>query len=327
MKQESSEELLRRIHSYIEKLPYMHEPEGLYEPVEYVLGLGGKRIRPVLMLLAYNLYREDVDRIFPQAAGIETYHNFTLLHDDLMDKADMRRNKPTVHRKWDENTAILSGDAMLILAYQFMMQDCPAGCMKEVMGIFGRTALEVCEGQQWDMEFESRTDVSVDEYIEMIRLKTSVLLAGSLKIGAVLGGASEKDAQLLYDFGIKMGLAFQLQDDYLDVYGDPAVFGKKIGGDILCNKKTFMLITALAHAGSGDRIELEKWIDAADFEPDQKIRAVTDIYNKVGIAEMCNQRISAYYEEGLRLLDEVEVDSALKVNLRDFVCGMMKRKL
>lgn len=327
MKQENSDQLLKRIHSYIENLSYMREPEGLYDPIEYVLGLGGKRLRPVLMLLAYNLYKEDVERIFPQAAGIETYHNFTLLHDDLMDNADMRRGKPTVHKKWDENTAILSGDAMLILAYQFMMQDCPTGYMKEVMDVFGRTALEVCEGQQWDMEFETRTDVTVDEYIEMIRLKTSVLLSGALKIGAILGGASAEDARLLYDFGIKMGLAFQLQDDYLDVYGDPAVFGKKIGGDILCNKKTFMLITAFAHAGEEDRKKLQAWIEAKDFVPSEKIEAVTSIYDKVGIAGLCREKIDAYYEEGLRLLDEVSVAPALKENLRDFVCGLMNRKL
>ncbi len=327
MKQENSDQLLKRIHSYIENLSYMREPEGLYEPIEYVLGLGGKRLRPVLMLLAYNLYKEDVERIFPQAAGIETYHNFTLLHDDLMDNADVRRGKPTVHKKWDENTAILSGDAMLILAYRFMMQDCPTEYMKEVMDVFGRTALEVCEGQQWDMEFETRTDVTVDEYIEMIRLKTSVLLSGALKIGAILGGASEKDAQLLYDFGIKMGLAFQLQDDYLDVYGDPAVFGKKIGGDILCNKKTFMLITAFAHAGEEDKKELLGWIEAKDFVPSEKIKAVTSIYDKVGIAALCREKINAYYEEGLRLLDEVSVEPVLKENLRGFVCGLMNRKL
>lgn len=327
MKQENTEQLLKRIHSYIENLPYMREPEGLYEPIEYVLGLGGKRLRPMLMLLAYNLYKEDVERIFPQAAGIETYHNFTLLHDDLMDKADMRRNKPTVHKKWNENTAILSGDAMLILAYQFMMKDCPVECMKDVMDVFGRTALEVCEGQQWDMEFETRSDVTVDEYIGMIRLKTSVLLAGALKIGAVLGGASEKDAQLLYEFGIRMGLAFQLQDDYLDVYGDPDVFGKKIGGDILCNKKTFMLITAFAHAGEADRKELQAWIDATNFVPEEKIAAVVSIYDKVGIADLCRQKINGYYEEGLRLLDEVSVASSLKENLREFVCALMDRKL
>ena len=282
MEQQTSKELLKQIHAYIESLPYSHEPKGLYDPIEYVLGLGGKRLRPVLMLLAYNLFKEDVQAIFSQAAAIETYHNFTLLHDDLMDKADMRRGKPTVHKKWDENTAILSGDAMLILSFQFMMQGCPVEYTHQVMDIFSRTALEVCDGQQWDMEFESREDVTVDEYMEMIRLKTSVLLAGALKIGAVLGGASEKDAQLLYDFGIQIGLAFQLQDDYLDVYGDPLVFGKNIGGDILCNKKTFMLITALEKSDDKTRASLQEWLKAEDYVPAQKIEAVTAIYNKVG---------------------------------------------
>lgn len=327
MKQQTSEQLLQQIHEYIGNLSYMREPIGLYDPIEYVLGLGGKRLRPVLMLLAYNLYKEDVTRIFSQAAGIETYHNFTLLHDDLMDKADMRRNKPTVHKKWDENTAILSGDAMLILAYQFMMKGCPLECVERVMEVFGRTALEVCEGQQWDMEFEHRLDVTVDEYIEMIRLKTSVLLAAALKIGAILGGAPEKDAQLLYDFGIKMGLAFQLQDDYLDVYGDPAVFGKKIGGDILCNKKTFMLITALSLAEGEEKETLLNWLRATDYVAEEKIQSVTALYNKVGVPELCQARIGAYYKEGLELLDKVNVESSLKEELKKFVCHLMDRKL
>lgn len=327
MKQQTSEQLLQQIHEYIGKLSYMREPMGLYDPIEYVLGLGGKRLRPVLMLLAYNLYKEDVTRIFSQAAGIETYHNFTLLHDDLMDKADMRRNKPTVHKKWDENTAILSGDAMLILAYQFMMKECPLECVKRVMEVFGRTALEVCEGQQWDMEFEHRLDVTVDEYIEMIRLKTSVLLAAALKIGTILGGAPEEDAQLLYDFGIKMGLAFQLQDDYLDVYGDPAVFGKKIGGDILCNKKTFMLITALSLAEGEEKETLLNWLRATDYVAEEKIQSVTVLYNKVGVPELCQARIDAYYKEGLELLDKVNVESSLKEELKKFVCHLMDRKL
>jgi len=327
MKQQTGEQLLQQIHEYIGNLSYMREPMGLYDPIEYVLGLGGKRLRPVLMLLAYNLYKEDVTRIFSQAAGIETYHNFTLLHDDLMDKADMRRNKPTVHKKWDENTAILSGDAMLILAYQFMMKKCPLECVERVMEVFGRTALEVCEGQQWDMEFEHRLDVTVDEYIEMIRLKTSVLLAAALKIGAILGGAPEKDAQLLYDFGIKMGLAFQLQDDYLDVYGDPAVFGKKIGGDILCNKKTFMLITALSLAEGEDKETLLNWLRATDYVAEEKIQSVTALYNKVGVSELCQARIDAYYKEGLELLDKVNVESSLKEELKKFVCHLMDRKL
>lgn len=327
MKQQTGEQLLQQIHEYIGNLSYMREPMGLYDPIEYVLGLGGKRLRPVLMLLAYNLYKEDVTRIFSQAAGIETYHNFTLLHDDLMDKADMRRNKPTVHKKWDENTAILSGDAMLILAYQFMMKKCPLECVERVMEVFGRTALEVCEGQQWDMEFEHRLDVTVDEYIEMIRLKTSVLLAAALIIGAILGGAPEKDAQLLYDFGIKMGLAFQLQDDYLDVYGDPAVFGKKIGGDILCNKKTFMLITALSLAEGEDKETLLNWLRATDYVAEEKIQSVTALYNKVGVPELCQARIDAYYKEGLELLDKVNVESSLKEELKKFVCHLMDRKL
>ena len=327
MKQQTGEQLLQQIHEYIGNLSYMREPMGLYDPIEYVLGLGGKRLRPVLMLLAYNLYKEDVTRIFSQAAGIETYHNFTLLHDDLMDKADMRRNKPTVHKKWDENTAILSGDAMLILAYQFMMKKCPLECVERVMEVFGRTALEVCEGQQWDMEFEHRLDVTVDEYIEMIRLKTSVLIAAALKIGAILGGAPEKDAQLLYDFGIKMGLAFQLQDDYLDVYGDPAVFGKKIGGDILCNKKTFMLITALSLAEGEDKETLLNWLRATDYVAEEKIQSVTALYNKVGVPELCQARIDAYYKEGLELLDKVNVESSLKEELKKFVCHLMDRKL
>ncbi len=327
MKQLDSEELMKRIHAYIEQLSYSREPKGLYDPIEYVLALGGKRLRPVLMLLAYNLYREDVESIFSQAAGIETYHNFTLLHDDLMDNADMRRGKPVVHKKWNENTAILSGDAMLILSYQFMMNQCPPEHVQEVMEIFGRTALEVCEGQQWDMEFESRNDVTVGEYIEMIRLKTSVLLAAALKIGAVLGGASSADAQKLYDFGIRMGLAFQLQDDYLDVYGNPAVFGKKIGGDILCNKKTYMLITALEQAKGENREELLRWLNTADFVPEEKIAAVTAIYNKVGIAGYCDAQIEKYYQEGLQLLNEVDVNDARKENLRIFVHHLMERKL
>lgn len=327
MNQQSSEHLMKQIHAYIESLPYFRNPKGLYDPIEYVLSLGGKRLRPVLMLLAYNLYKEDVERIFPQAAAIETYHNFTLLHDDLMDNAEMRRGKPVVHKKWNPNAAILSGDAMLILSYQFMMQDCPAQYVKSVMEVFGQTALEVCEGQQWDMEFETRTDVTVEEYIEMIRLKTSVLLAGALKIGAILGGASEEDAQLLYDFGVRMGLAFQLQDDYLDVYGDPAVFGKKIGGDILCNKKTYMLITALEKADAQTRRELLDWIAASNYVPSSKIEAVTAIYNKVGIGEICQQKIDQYYEEAKALLEKVSVEDALKQNLMDFVLKLMNRKL
>ena len=236
-------QLSQRINQYIKELAFSRKPQGLYNPIEYVLSPGGKRIRPVLMLMAYNLYRDDVEAIFDPATAIEVYHNYTLLHDDLMDRADMRRGKATVHKVWNDNAAILSGDAMLVLAYQYMAR-VKTDCLKPVMDLFSQTALEICEGQQLDMEFETRHDVAEEEYIEMIRLKTSVLLAASLKIGALLGGASSADANALYDFGMHMGVAFQLKDDWLDVYGDPAVFGKKIGGDILCNKKTYMLIQA-----------------------------------------------------------------------------------
>ncbi|GFH99184.1 polyprenyl synthetase family protein [uncultured Phocaeicola sp.] len=322
----SAEQLLDKVNTYLATMPYMREPKGLYAPIEYVLSLGGKRIRPVLMLLSYQLYKDNVDDILSQAAGIETYHNYTLLHDDLMDRADMRRNKPTVHKVWDENTAILSGDAMLVLAYR-LMNNCPDRYLKQVMDIFSQTALEICEGQQWDMEFETRNDVTVSEYIEMIRLKTSVLLSAALKIGAVLGGASEDDAQKLYDFGIKMGLAFQLQDDFLDVYGDPKVFGKNIGGDILCNKKTFMLINALALADKKQREELEKWVSCTDFCPEEKIKAVTGLYDKIGIGRICEEKINAYYAEGLSLLESIAMPSGKKEELKSFVCHLMNRKV
>ena len=322
----SAQQLLGKVNAYLKQMPYSRPPKGLYEPIAYELDLGGKRVRPVLMLMGYNLYREDVDTILPQAAGLETYHNHTLLHDDVMDHADMRRGKPTVHNVWDENTAILSGDAMLILAYRLMAQ-CPADKLPQVLGIFTETTMEICEGQQWDMEFEKRMDVKVDEYVEMIRLKTSVLLAAALKIGACLAGAPEEDARKLYDFGVKMGLAFQLQDDWLDVYGDPKVFGKNIGGDILCNKKTYMLITALQQADDAQRAELEGWLSATNCEPAEKIAAVTRLYNKVGVGERCMERVEAYYNEGLAVLDSVALPAERKQVLKEFACSLMNRKV
>ena len=326
MKTYSASQLLDKINAYLENMPYSRPPKGLYDPIQYELSLGGKRIRPVLMLMAYNLYKEDVDSILSQAAGLETYHNHTLLHDDVMDKADMRRNKPTVHRVWNENAAILSGDAMLILAYR-LMADCPSDKLKEVLDVFTQTTMEICEGQQWDMEFETRMDVSVDEYIEMIRLKPSVLLAAALKIGACMAGASVDDADKLYDFGVSMGLAFQLQDDWLDVYGDPNVFGKNIGGDILCNKKTYMLITALTQADDKQSEELQRWISATDAEPAEKISAVTHIYNEMRIGEQCMAMADSYYAEGLALLDGISLPAERKEMLKQFVCSLMNRKV
>ena len=244
----TADEILNMVNEFLGNLPYDRKPYSLYEPVKYVLSMGGKRIRPTLMLLSYNIFKNDPEKILMNAVALETYHNYTLLHDDLMDNADLRRGHETVHKKWGANTAILSGDSMLVLAYERMAQ-CDEKHLAKVLKIFTTTALEIGEGQQYDMEFETRNDVKEEEYIEMIRLKTSVLLACALKIGAVLADASEEDAENLYKFGEQIGLAFQLQDDFLDVYGDTKVFGKEIGGDITSNKKTFMLINAFNQIG------------------------------------------------------------------------------
>lgn len=321
----TAKEILEKINSYIENLPYTRKPQSLYEPVRYVLSMGGKRIRPSLMLMAYNMFKDDPESILPTACAIETYHNYTLLHDDLMDNAEMRRGMPTVHVKWDANTAILSGDSMLVLAFQRMMQ-CNENKLKPVLELFTETSLEIGEGQQYDMDFETRTDVTEDEYIEMIRLKTSVLLACALKIGAILADAPDADADNLYKFGEQMGLAFQLQDDYLDVYGDPAVFGKAIGGDILCNKKTYMLINAFNRADESRRDELLKWVTAEKFDPKEKIAAVTDIYNKVGIKRLAEEKIEYYFAQSRKYLAAIKVDEERKAVLTDYTDQMMRRE-
>ena len=326
MKTYNANQLLDKVNAFMKQMPYARPPKGLYEPIAYELSLGGKRVRPVLMLMAYNLYKEDVDTFLSQAVGLETYHNHTLLHDDVMDQADMRRGKPTVHNVWNENTAILSGDAMLILAYR-LMADCDKEKLADVLHTFTETTMEICEGQQWDMEFETRMDVKVEEYIEMIRLKTSVLLAAALKIGACLAGAPAEDAQKLYDFGVKVGLAFQLQDDWLDVYGDPKVFGKNIGGDILCNKKTFMLITALEQADARQREELEKWLAAKHCEPAEKIAAVTALYDEIGVGQMCQAKAEALHAEGFAVLDSIALPEERKQVLREYACSMLNRNV
>lgn len=322
----TASELLEKINSHILELQFLRTPKGLYDPITYVLSMGGKRIRPVLMLMAYNLYKEDVIPALSSATGIEVYHNYTLLHDDLMDCADRRRGKETVHKVWNDNTAILSGDAMLVLAYQFMAQ-CPAECLKEVMDLFSLTALEICEGQQMDMEFEQRNDVTEEEYLEMIRLKTSVLLAASLKIGALLGGASQEDAEHLYDFGMNIGVAFQLKDDLLDVYGDPAVFGKNIGGDILCNKKTYMLIKALKHANNQQLCQLNRWISATDYDLSEKITAVTILYDQIGVKALCEIKMMEYSDRAMKSLAAVKVTGEKKKELEKLVEELMHREV
>ena len=312
----TSNEILKLVNDFLAQLPYERKPKSLYEPVEYVLSIGGKRIRPVLTLMGYNLWKEDPERILMPAVGLETYHNYTLLHDDLMDNADMRRGHETVHRRWDANKAILSGDSMLVLAYQ-RMQQVPAEKLPAVLNLFTETALEIGEGQEYDMTFETRNDVTEDEYIEMIRLKTSVLLACALKTGALLADAPEEDADRLYRVGEQVGLAFQLQDDLLDVYGDPKVFGKAIGGDITSNKKTYMLINAYNRANDEQRKELEHWMD--------KLAALTRLYDAIGIRQLCEDKINYYFQQASQTLSEVNVPEERKAHLRQYMDELLHR--
>jgi Geranylgeranyl pyrophosphate synthase len=321
----TADEILVKVNEFLENLKYDRKPNGLYDPIKYVLSMGGKRIRPMLMLLAYNLYKDDPESILMPACALETYHNYTLLHDDLMDNADVRRGKTTVHKKWDPNTAILSGDSMLVLAYERMTK-CGDKYLKDVLDVFTETALEIGEGQQYDMDFETRNDVTEDEYIEMIRLKTSVLLACAMKIGGILADAPKEDQENLYKFGELIGLAFQLQDDYLDVYGDAKVFGKKIGGDITSNKKTYMLINAFNMANDIQRKELDSLIGAEDFNRDEKIASVTRLYNEIGIDKLAQKKIEYYFEQSRRYLDAVNVESSRKAELALYAQKMMKRK-
>ncbi len=320
----TSNEILSSINAFIEQLPYERKPFSLYEPIQYVLSLGGKRIRPALMLLSYQLYKDEPEQILMPAVALETYHNYTLLHDDLMDNADLRRGQATVHKRWDANTAILSGDSMLVLAYERMSQ-VPADKLAPVLSLFTETALEIGEGQQYDMEFEHRNDVREEEYIEMIRLKTSVLLACAMKMGAILAGASDEDAENLYKYGEQVGLAFQLQDDLLDVYGDPSVFGKAIGGDITSNKKTYMLINAFLRADDRQRQELHRWVDAVNFDRQEKIKAVTDLYNQIGIRQLCEKKINYYFKQAKQYLACINVSAERKQPLIDFTNEMMHR--
>ena len=313
---------------YIEQalaaVPYPQKPEGLYEPIEYVLSMGGKRLRPTLLLMTYGLYKDDINHATPAAVGIETYHNHTLLHDDLMDHADMRRGKPTVHKKWNDNTAVLSGDTMLIMAFRHIMQ-CQCQHQAEALDLFARTAQEICEGQQYDVNFETRTDVTEDEYIEMIRLKTSVLLACATKMGALLAGAPETDAEVLYRFAERVGLAFQLQDDYLDVYGDPAVFGKKIGGDILCGKKTYLLINAFQRADEATKAQLLTLIGNNSMEAEAKIKTVTDIYNALDIPALTRAAINRFYDEAHNELRKLSLPESQWSVLWNYATSLLGR--
>ena len=310
------------VNEALANLKYERTPESLYTPIKYVLSAGGKRIRPVLMLMAYNLYRDEVSPAIMPALGVETYHNFTLMHDDLTDRADYRRGKPCVHKVWGDDAAIWSGDTMLLLAIQMVTK---AG-EPRIVDLLIETALQVNEGQQLDMEFEKRDDVAESEYMEMIRLKTSVLLACALKMGALLAGAPLSDQAALYRFGEQLGLAFQLQDDYLDVYGEFETFGKRPGGDILCNKKTFMLINALRNASPAQREKLERWLAATDYDPQQKITEVTEMYTSIGVDQMARERMNACFAEAQKSLALLSLPEERKQILWRYALGMLNRQ-
>lgn len=317
-------ELREIIKAEFVKEEYIEQPYSLFEPIRYILEDGGKRLRPVLTLMAYNLYRDDIEKAFKSAIGIEIFHNYTLLHDDVMDDAELRRGRLTVHKKWNSNVAILSGDAAAITAYKYI-ENCEDRYLRQVIDGFNQVAMDVCKGQQYDMEFETRNDVTEEEYLHMIYLKTSVLIAGSLRHGALIAGAPALEYNALYDFGGHLGLVFQLQDDFLDVYGDVAEFGKKIGGDILENKKTYLLIKALELAEE-DKAVLQGWLDRKDFHPEEKIRAVTEIYNRLGIPEATRKTIDAYLEKSREALRKIEVPEERKAGFYEMIEYICERR-
>ena len=315
---------LEIINKEIQSIEYPQNPSGLYAPIAYLLELKGKKIRPALTLLACNLYNDEVKETVNAALAWEIFHNFTLMHDDVMDKADQRRGQTTVHKKWNENTAILSGDAMLILSYMYMAKS-PSRNLKTLLDLFSFTAAKICEGQQFDMEYETRTIISEEEYIEMIRLKTAVMFGACLKSGAIIGGANENDQQNLYDFGISLGIAFQIKDDWLDVYGDPDIFGKRTGGDILCNKKTFLLVTALQTANAEDKKALLEWMNN-NTQSDEKINAVRKLYDKLNIREQVYVVLQNYCNQALNVLHKVSVETTRKKTLEDIAIDLIKRE-
>jgi len=317
-------ELQKKISQEINKLNLNKKPPRLYEPIKYTLDAGGKRIRPALVLAACNMFSEDIEIATPVALAFEVFHNFTLLHDDIMDNSPIRRGKETVHVKWDNNTAILSGDAMMIKAYGFL-KSLPANLLKEVFIIYNNTALEVCEGQQYDMDFETQENVTETEYLNMIKLKTSVLIAASLKAGAICGGANKKDANLLYEFGLNIGLAFQLQDDLLDVYADTNIFGKQKGNDIITGKKTFLLINAFEKSDNEISKKLSNLISDKKLNKQEKIEQVTLIYNKLKIKELTELKIKEFHQEALQSINSLSVENNKKEVILGFADLIMNR--
>ncbi len=320
------EEIRDKVNEFIDKLEFEREPRELYAPIRYTLAQSGKRVRPVLFLMAYNIYKENIDEALYPAVAVETYHNYTLIHDDVMDRAEIRRGKPTVCAKWGDTAAILSGDTMLVLAYEFLSK-VPADKLPAMLALFTETAKEIGDGQQYDLGFENRDDVREEEYLEMIRLKTSVLLASAMRLGAILAGANAEDQEALYKYGETMGLAFQLQDDLLDVYADQSLFGKKIGGDICCNKKTFLLITAMNLATPQQLAEMKVWMEKSDFDADEKVAYFTDMYNRLGVKEICEKRIESLFAECDEYIERVSVSADKKKFLKDFADSLLNRNL
>lgn len=297
---------------------------ALYDPVSYILSIGGKRLRPVLTLIATDLFGGNLKDSYKSALGIEMFHNFTLLHDDIMDEAPLRRGMDTVHEKWDINAAILSGDVMFVQAF-VMVTSCKTEYLRAVLDLFNITAIEVCEGQHLDMEFETREDVTIPEYIEMIKLKTSVLVGCALKLGAILSDASKEDADLIYDFGLNLGIAFQIQDDILDVFGDAALFGKQVGGDILANKKTYLLLKALENANEIQGEELNSWLTKSDYQAEQKVEAVTTIFTDLKVKEQAESVMWSYYDKSIESLNSIGLSEEKEGYLLDFAKGLMIR--
>ncbi|PWL29908.1 MAG: isoprenyl synthetase [Roseivirga sp. XM-24bin3] len=315
--------LIGLINNRLTEHSYGEQPNELYEPIRYIMSLGGKRLRPVLVLLAYKLFKDDHEAILDQALAVEVFHNFTLMHDDIMDDAPLRRGKQTVHEKWDSSTAILSGDVMLVRAYDLLL-DAP-GDLRAIIKAFNECAAGVCEGQQFDMNFETMSSVTEEDYINMIRLKTAVLLGFSLQFGAMLAGASEASTKALYKFGVDIGIGFQLKDDLLDVYADQEKFGKQVGGDIISNKKTFLLLKALELANKEQKTQLTQWIDKKEFDSAEKVEEVTAIYDQIGIKELTLAKMNEYFNKGFESLNKIEVAEERKTGLKSFAQYLIER--
>lgn len=304
---------------------YGKQPASLYDPIKYLMGLGGKRMRPMLTVLSYSLFKNDVKNIVPFAVAVEVFHNFTLMHDDIMDKAPLRRNKPTVHKKWNVNTAILSGDVMLVKVYEIFSELDPPK-LNLVIKAFNTCAAQVCEGQQLDMEFEKTDKVSEAQYLTMIKLKTAVLLGFSLELGAILADASEDDRKALREFGTNVGIGFQLKDDLLDAYADPKKFGKQVGGDIIANKKTWLLINALERATGKNKRDLTMWLSAKTFKKSDKVTAIKNIYDELNLPALAEKKVNRYFDKGFEALEILNLPSSSKTTIKTFTQNLIARQ-